>query len=297
MKFYSPFFAIFSFLLLFSSCDFATTLLNNQMVCSHSKLIANTDGTLLYCDRCGLDFSQVSNEEINEALNDFSTLVVDCSNSGTVINSSFSKYSVAKEIIFEEGITQIKNYAFRDFNNLVEIQFPNSLLEISERAFYNCESLKECEIPEGVVTLFAGPFEGCVSLTSIKIPSSVRELNAAIIDYTNPFLTDEEIGVFQGCTSLRSVVFEENSSLEKIDAWSFRNCSYLNEFAIPLSVSFIGKEAFGNCKNLRVVTYEGSESEWESIKKESNWNLNSITKVVCQNNTPEDPLDDIEIYL
>jgi len=72
--------------------------------------------------------------------------------------------------------------------------------------------------------------------------------------------------VFDGCTSLASVTFEEGSQLEVIGLAAFRNCTSLTSITIPASVrklpGSIGplNGTFYGCTSLASVTFEGTIS-------------------------------------
>lgn len=59
---------------------------------------------------------------------------------------------------------------------------------------------------------------------------------------------------FENCESLRSVIFEDNSSLRIIDEYAFLNCHLLSSaIEFPETLVTVGGGAFGNCSNLSTV--------------------------------------------
>ena len=58
--------------------------------------------------------------------------------------------SIVKELVVEEGITEIANWAFADFEELESVQLPNSLTKICQSAFIRCVKLTRVNIPQGV---------------------------------------------------------------------------------------------------------------------------------------------------
>ena len=77
------------------------------------------------------------------------------------------------------------------------------------------------------------------SLTSIVIPDTVTTIG----DYA-----------FDGCGSLTSVTFGENSQLTTIGNCAFEGCGNLTSIVIPDGVTRIGYEAFRDCDSLTSVT-------------------------------------------
>lgn len=80
---------------------------------------------------------------------------------------------------------------------------------------------------------------------------------------------------FRGCTNLVSVILPDN--LEDIEGSAFENCSALESIVIPASVTRIEMSAFENCSGLTTIKFRGSESAWESVTKNMDWNKNCPT--------------------
>ena len=80
----------------------------------------------------------------------------------------------------------------------------------------------------------------------MEIPASVKEIG---------------VDTFYGCSSLKSVVFAEDSKLEKIGSGCFCE-TRLEKISVPKSVGEIQKYAFHLCERLEEVTFEeGSKLE------------------------------------
>ena len=122
------------------------------------------------------------------------------------------------EIVIEEGVESIGDFAFQDCSGLTSVTFAeNSQLKI----------------------IGARAFDGCTNLTSITIPTSVTSIGSY---------------AFYECTGLTSVTFVENSQLESIGANAFDGCTNLTSITIPTSVTSIGSYAFKECIGLTSVT-------------------------------------------
>ncbi len=142
------------------------------------------------------------------------------------------------EIVVEDGVTSIGDFAFEYCSSLTEIVIPDSVTSIGDCAFSDCTSLTSVAIPDSVTSIGSYAFNDCTSLTSVTIPDSVTSIGHH---------------AFSGCTSLTSV-------------------------AIPDSVTSIGHHAFYYCDFLTDVYYSGSEAQWASIIiGESNERLTSAT--------------------
>lgn len=133
-----------------------------------------------------------------------------------------------KEVVIENGVTNISDYAFLGCTELISITIPSSVKWIGWLAFDNCTSLSavylsdiatwcdiyfhynfenplyyagnlylngelvtELIIPETVTKIQPYAFNGCTSLTSVTIPSSVTSI---------------ETGAFGGCSALEEII-------------------------------------------------------------------------------------------
>ena len=75
-------------------------------------------------------------------------------------------------------------------------------------AFYGCTSLTDVKLSNSLTTMSGPVFINCTALASITIPSSVT----ALTDYTSSIGGSSTYGVFQGCTSLKEVIFEGSTA-------------------------------------------------------------------------------------
>ena len=62
--------------------------------------------------------------------------------------------------------------------------------------------------------------------------------------------------MFDGCTNLTSVTFEEDSQLTSIGDYAFYNCTTIESLTIPSSVQKIEGNSFIDCSSLYSVTFE-----------------------------------------
>ena len=136
-------------------------------------------------------------------------------------------YPIGKIGVYEipEGVTSIRNYAFRDCSSLTAITLPKSLISIGSSAFRDCSSLTAITIPEEVTSIGNSAFRDCSSLTSITLPES----------------------------------------LTSIEEYAFRDCISLVSITLPESLSSIGDYAFGGCSSLLSIEVAGGNTNYKSI--------------------------------
>ena len=179
----------------------------------------------------------------------------------------------------------ISNKAFVGCVNLTSITIPNSVTSIGTSVFEGCSGLTSVTIPNSVTSIGTSVFEGCSGLTSVTIPNSVTSIgDSAFADcsgLTSITIPNSVISIgesaFDNCYSIKEVILEDgevdinlgysyqysyrfplffNCKLESVylgrntiySIAPFSKNEYLKEVTIGNSVTFIGENAFLNCK-------------------------------------------------
>ena len=170
--------------------------------------------------------------------------------------------SIVKKVDVPYGISSIATGAFTNCTSLESITIPDSVTSIGERAFYGCTSLTSANIPNGVPRIENSTFWQCTSLTSINIPDSVTSIGER---------------AFINCKSLESITIPD--SMTSIVEESFNYCESLASITIPDSVTSIGVRALSNCRKLKDIYYTGTEEQWNTIRKGTEWNYHMGSNV------------------
>ncbi|MCM1377492.1 MAG: leucine-rich repeat protein [Clostridium sp.] len=139
-----------------------------------------------------------------------------------------NKISGAKVIKLPSTLKTIGGDAFR-YTRISTIELPEGLERIESSAFKGCLNLTEITLPENLKYIGNSCFSECKAIKEITIPGSVAFEEG---QYTN---------VFEKCTSLNKVVFEEGVAF--IPAMKD---SPLKEVHIPASATSIATGAFGS---------------------------------------------------
>ena len=177
----------------------------------------------------------------------------------TGFDNSVSDVVIPSEI---EGlpVTAISVGAFY-LSTITFIEVPDSVTSIGEMAFLGCTSLKSVKLSTGVAKIDKNAFGSCSALQEIQVAKdnpNFSSLNGVLYSKKQDTLviypaakTDAAYIIPSGVTSVAMYAFSENP--------------YLETLTIPNSLIKVGDSAFYNCKNLRAVSYNGTEEEWNQI--------------------------------
>lgn len=177
----------------------------------------------------------------------------------TGFNNSVSDVVIPSEI---EGlpVTAISVGAFY-LSTITSIEIPNTVTSIGEMAFLGCTSLKSVKLSTGVAKIDKNAFGSCSALREVQVAKdnpNFSSLDGVLYSKAQDTLviypaakTDAAYTIPGGVTSVAMYAFSENP--------------YLETLTIPNSLIKVGDSAFFNCKNLRSVSYNGTEEEWNQI--------------------------------
>ena len=162
-----------------------------------------------------------------------------------------------KEVVIEEGVTEIGVDAFSVCTSLETVTLPESLQKIGEGAFEYCSSLNEIRIPENVTVIGQRAFHCCKKLTSVTIPAGVTKIDDATFAY---------------CEDLSTVVIPE--TVTKIGKAAFQNCGF-SSINIPATVKETDYRAFAGCHSMQKATISV-----ETVGEQTFYSCDALTEVV-----------------
>ena len=171
---------------------------------------------------------------------------------GTLTISSSSDFTDAyksstKQVIIENGVSEIPMQAFYQWPLLISAEISNSVTSIGYSAFYSCTSLQSIAIPNSVTTIGDSAFRSCSVLSTVTIGEGLQTIGNS---------------VFYNCSSLKSITIP--SSVTTFDEWAFSR-SGLTTATIREGLQTIGNSVFYNCSSLKSITIPSSVTsfgEW-----------------------------------
>lgn len=185
-----------------------------------------------------------------------------------------------------DSIERIGQNTFNNCSSLVsvEISEDSHLAELGNNAFSGCSSLKSFYFPAGLVTLGNTVFNNCGSLEEFV----VEEANASYKAENGHLINKTTNALIRGANNSRIP-----SGVLSIEDAAFRRCSAITELFIPLTVTKIGNYIVDD-SSITKLLYEGSEAQWNTIEKGSNWNMDDI--VVEYSSNPPSEKDILVTY-
>ncbi len=156
--------------------------------------------------------------------------------------------SQVQNLVIPDGVTTIKEGAFRSCYYLRSLTLPAGLTEIPANMCTDLTRLQSITIPANVISIGEGAFSGCKKLGSVKFAgTSLRSIGES---------------AFVGCESLGSLKLPEN--VEEIGYQAFYGCKKIKEITFPATMKRIAGMAFGGCSALGKVTVGAGVEEIDS---------------------------------
>lgn len=98
--------------------------------------------------------------------------------------------NVITELVLEEGMTHIGDYAFWSIPSVTELNIPTTVESIGRLACSYMTGITQLDIPQSVTTIGESAFAGCSGLTALVIPDNVTSVGEL---------------AFNGCSNVASI--------------------------------------------------------------------------------------------
>ena len=152
-----------------------------------------------------------------------------------------SGWSKLEEIVWPEHLSYLGDTDFSELTSLKELNMPASIDEYKEAAIIKVpSSLTKMVVSEGIEEIKAYACYGGNKETVI-LPKSLKKIGDSAFMYAS---------------SLKEVVFPEDSELTTVESCAFWGCDSLEKITLGKKVERIGSWAFRNCKGLKEATIQ-----------------------------------------
>ena len=183
--------------------------------------------------------------------------------------SVFYNMPEIKSVVVQEGITKLGNALFYRCQNMQTISLPSTLTELGYRIF-----------AQG-----SGGFQSYGGLTELTLPAGIQKLGGNALRQTNitEIVIPARVSVIEDyflstCTKLKTVRAESSV----LGSFMFVQCTALESLTISINCKTFGSNMLTYCESLKVITYEGTKEQWNTITKPTNW-MTSDAKVNYHN--------------
>ena len=181
-------------------------------------------------------------------------------NTGSIPSKMFCQNKMSN-VVMEEGITSIGEYAFSECPNIVAISFPQTLKNIGDYAFYKSKTPNCIVLPQKMTTIGDCAFSEAASLSEISIPDSVQKIGTKTFDdgvavkiyYRSGVICEN---LFNG--QIVKSIYVDND-IYRIGDGAFSNCDNLVDLSLPDTISIVGNDCFSSSSNivLTIRTVDG----------------------------------------
>ncbi len=167
--------------------------------------------------------------------------VLTISGNGVMGNSQSQPWGKGiTQVIINEGVTEIGDFAFHQCTTLTDIHIASSVRKIGNGAFYNCRSLRRVNLPKYITVIPEGTFAGCNSLAAIDVDAD----NTAFSSSDGVLFNKDKTELLKYPSGKLTSSYAVPSGVKKIGMDAFSNSGALRSVTLPATITEIGLNAF-----------------------------------------------------
>ncbi|MDE5941720.1 MAG: leucine-rich repeat domain-containing protein, partial [Muribaculaceae bacterium] len=170
----------------------------------------------------------------------------------------FVPSDVSGNLTIPNTVTIIGRYALNSCNKITSVEIPDKVTDIGEYSFEGCSSLTSLTIPDSVTKIWEGAFRGCMGLKSVLIGKSIKEIGILAFRDCSSLLKAAYPNTISNSPFSSKIDYDPNDSEIDNGILYGKNKTEIlfvpldlsGHFAVPETVSSIGKYAFRGCAEL-----------------------------------------------
>ncbi len=241
-----------------------------KVINENAKTCQVGDGTSKFMISCGshIPLSTSGTLTIPQTANGYKVIAIG--------EYAFHYCTKLTNVVFPEGLQNIKNAAFLECSSIQNLVFPSTLVDIGLTAFYECSNMSSISVASGnniydsrnncnaVIEKATDRLVlGCKNTT---IPNNVKIIGfrafhnrTGITNITIPNgVTSIEDEAFYGCSGLTSIQIP--SSVTEMGTRVFSYCSNLESFSWPEGLAIINNNTFEYSGLKNIIIPEGIQT-------------------------------------
>lgn len=186
------------------------------------------------------------------------------------------------QLVLPEGITKLKESAFRSCSNLTVVDFPSSITTMETYAFYYCDNITDTYVRDvdawinlvksvqyGSITLPNN--EGVLhvykrnsnkELTEIKVADGVDVIGSCAFrnaaNVTKVTMPDSVVTIKDWAFAFSGLTSIDAHAIKTIEKYAYWQCKGFVNIVFPDTVQSIGDRAFAYCQNLVSIVIPNS---------------------------------------
>ena len=182
----------------------------------------------------------------------------------TSVTSDYMPWNTTKtefDLILQDGITKIGDYAFDGSSYMKSVEMPDTLEIIGIDAFHYCTRLTEVEFPENLGSIGSYAFNSCSGIKTMELPDSLKTIGNFAFAGCTAWVSENfslpknltQLGerAFNRCLNFTGTL-EFSSNFTQVPAGCFGDTAF-TEVKLPDTVTVIGNSAFEQCLNLEKI--------------------------------------------